>query len=128
MSNINRWTSNSEIFSADEEILTELTAEEGADISGGLTYYIGNKTDIGVNYSINGASQYLPPGEEYVYYYGDQPVVEYDYKIGAGYYLTQDYPNPGRNNFDRSGNSLFLTTGGSSANANLTANDSLVGE
>lgn len=122
MSKFDQMTFSHDIFSTDEEIFTDLTAAEGADISGGLTYAIGNKTDIGVNYSINGANQYLPPGKEYVYYYDDQPVVKYDSKIGPGYYVALRYPNPGKNNFDRSGKYLFLTTGSSDPVANVVAN------
>lgn len=103
----------------DEQLFTELTPEEGASISGGLAYYIGNKTNIGVNFSINNIPQYLPSGKEYVYYYDDQPEVKYDSIIGSGYKVEKKYPNPGKNNFDRYGNHLFLTTGSGGPVANL---------
>ena len=33
-----------------KQLFTELTPEEGAAVSGGATYYLGNKSGIGVNY------------------------------------------------------------------------------
>ncbi len=117
MSDIDQMISND-----GEQLFAELTAAEGANVSGGTNYsryYIGNKTDIGINYSIKGEKYYLSPGEEDYYYAKERPVVMYDSKIGRGYEVASRYLKPGKNNFDREGKYLFLTTGSSDPVANI---------
>lgn len=127
MSNIKPMTANSDVFSVDDEqLFAELTNAEGANISGGASYYLGNKSDITVNYNINGAKQALEPGEEFVYYYDEDPKVKYDRKIGTGYKETTKYLSPGNNNFDRDGSYLVLGTGNNgSVPVNLVSNSLL---
>jgi hypothetical protein len=123
MSNIDQITSSSDVFSVDDEqLFTELTSAEGANVSGGAAYYLGNKSDITVNYDINGAKQTLEPWEEFTYYYDEDPRVKYDSRIGSGYKVATKYLTPGNNNFDRNGNKLLLTTGNGGPVANIVAN------
>ncbi|MEH1940464.1 MAG: hypothetical protein V7L01_09640 [Nostoc sp.] len=111
MSNINNITSNSNYsVVGQEQLLTELTPEEGAVIEGGANFYLGNKSGIGVNYNINGQDEFLKPNAEVVYSYSQPPVVVYDNKIGPGYNPVVRNLKEGRNNFDRRGDDLILTT------------------
>lgn len=93
-----------------EQLFTELTPAEGAAIAGGATYYLGNKSGIGVNYLINGKKRYLAPGKEVKYSFYKAPYVRYDRKIGPGYQERYVRLKKGKNNFDRMGNYLILGT------------------
>ncbi len=108
--------SNIDKITAARQLFVDLTPEEGSTISGGATFYLGNKSGIGVNYTLNGQKGYLSPGQEYNFSYSQPPVVIYDKKIGAGYEPIVTNLAEGKNNFDRNGNDLILTTTGPIAN------------
>ena len=111
MSNIDKATSTSNYSVVDQEqLFTELTPEEGAVIEGGAYFYLGNKAGIGVNYTLNGQKKYLAPKAEVKYSFSKRPVVVYDKKIGPGYDPEVVKLVAGRNNFDRIGSDLILTT------------------
>ncbi|MCC5617164.1 hypothetical protein LC605_19175 [Nostoc sp. CHAB 5836] len=113
MSNINNLTSvSNNAVVGQEQLFTELTLEEGAVIEGGLRFNLGNKSDIEVNYDINGIKGFLNPDEEKTYSFFRAPTVSFDSKIGSGVVLKRVKLVPGNNNFDRIGKTLILGTGG----------------
>lgn len=87
-----------------EQLFSELTPAEGANISGG-TYYqysIENNTDRVVSFNINGTQQYVPPKGEVVNYYDKRSVVvKYDAKIGRGIEEVTKSIRPGEYDFYR---------------------------
>jgi hypothetical protein len=118
MSNINLTASNSDVFSVnDEQLFAELTSVEGANISGGTTdyYYIGNNTDINVNFYIEGDLKNLRSGRETRYSYDKKPKVTYDSLIGRGVkWVTTNLNSEQSYYFDRNGKNLFLIADGNS--------------
>jgi outer membrane receptor for Fe3+-dicitrate len=110
MLNINKNASNSSNSVVDESLFTDLSAEEASVVEGGANFYLGNKSGIGVNYTLNGQNQYLAAGAEVKYSFSNAPSVVFDRTIGAGYEPTVVKLGGERNNFDRRGNDLLLTT------------------
>lgn len=119
------------------QLFTELTSEEGANVSGGMSknqsfprpfplppysYTIDNKSGINVNFSFGGQDTVLQAGKTKTYTsFKSQVAVQYDEIIGPGYELEQATLKAGeRTSFDRNGVMLVLTAGGK-PNANLTA-------
>ncbi|MEH2321764.1 hypothetical protein [Nostoc sp.] len=113
MSNIDKLTSTSNYSAvSQEQLFTELTLEEGAVIEGGLTYDLGNNSDIPINFNINGKSHVLNPGVTKVYVRSTAPTVAFDSQIGPGYVPVSQklVSEPGQNIFDIivSSNTLIL--------------------
>ena len=117
-------------MTANEQLFTELTPEEGAAVSGGFQrYYVGNKSGIGVNYEIQYINRFGNPvrkkefvgsNKQDVFLSLNRPLVTFDSKIGSGVNLKAESLTPGKNNFDRAENFLILTTGENGPVANLT--------
>ncbi|MEH2378364.1 MAG: hypothetical protein V7K27_05585 [Nostoc sp.] len=121
MSNIDNITSNYSVV-GQEQLFTELTLEEGAVIEGGLTYDLSNNSGVGINYNINGKSDFLNPGDQTQYSYSTAPTVSFDSQIGSGYVPVYQklVSEPGENVFDVANVSTLVlissTPGGSSSN------------
>jgi hypothetical protein len=110
-----------QLTAIDEQLVTDLTATEGENASGGYGFYtLGNKSGIGVNYTINGRQEYLKPYEEKSFFFFYDPTVAFDRKIGPGYEPSYQTLSSKRQNFDRTGDYLLLTGGAGTPNANLT--------
>lgn len=108
----------------DEQLLSDLTAEESEQASGGFGYYtLGNKSGIDVNYTLSGKSFTLKPNETRTSFHWYAPTVVFDRKIGAGYELTYQTLTNHNQNFDRYAypyhDYLALTGGNGQPNANL---------
>jgi hypothetical protein len=94
--------SNFNLNTIDEQLLTDLTAEESEQASGGWGWYtIGNKSGLDVNYSINGEAKTLKPNETQTAFYWYDPTVAFDSKIGPGYEPTYQTLTKSVANFDR---------------------------
>lgn len=120
MSKINNITSTcNHSVVGQEQLFTELTPEEGAVIEGGADYSIGNKSVDRVDYTLNGQIQSLNPNQQVTYTLPQQPVVVYDRMIGLDYNPVILRLAEGKNNFDRNGDNLILTTD-SGANSGTT--------
>lgn len=124
MSKINNITSTcNHSVVGQEQLFIELTPEEGAMIKGGADYTISNKSDIVVGYTLNGQEQLLNPNQQVTYSSSSSlpqpPVVVYDRMIGPEYNPVILRLAEGKNNFDRNGNNLILTTD-SGANSGTT--------
>ncbi len=68
MSNIDQITSTSNLFAPDrEQLFTQLTEEQGANVTGGFwkkkTYKIGNKTRGTIRYLFNASLKKVRPGK-----------------------------------------------------------------
>ena len=110
------------------QLFTELTPEEGSNVSGGLglgfpkprfyAYNIYNKSGIDVNFTFGGKKTTLGAGKEQTYINLKPYVnVQYDEIIGPGYEVeTRTLKAGGKNSFDRNGVRLILTD---KVNANL---------
>ena len=98
-----------------EQLFTELTPAEGANISGG-TYYqysIENNTDRDISFNINGTQQYVPPKGEFVNYYDKRSVVvKYDAKIGRGIEEVRKSIRPGEYDFVRRNKDYLVLNSG----------------
>ncbi|WP_335213511.1 hypothetical protein [Nostoc sp.] len=111
MSNIDNITSKNSVV-GQEQLFTELTLEEGAVIEGGLTYDLSNNSGVGINYDINGTSDFLSPGDYRTYFYPTAPTVGFDSQIGPGYVPVYKklVSDPRQNVFDvANGSTLVLT-------------------
>ncbi len=102
MLNINQMTANEQLF-------TELTPAEGANISGGLDYKFRNRADALFPFTFNGVSQEVAPLSELVVQSNfDQAVIAYDQTIGPGYNLNSTVLRPGTTSIDRQGNTFLV--------------------
>lgn len=107
MSNINRMISND-----DQQLFTELTPAEGANVSGGYTYTIYNKSLIDVPFSFNGNNYEVDSGDEKSFYSRYQYAqVAYDSKIGPGYEPKYRSIKPGKSGFDQTAVDRLILTG-----------------
>ncbi len=124
--------SNFNLNTIDEQLLSDLTAEESEQASGGWGWYtLGNKSDIDVNYSINGEAKTIKPNETQTAFYWYDPTVSFDSKIGSGYEPIYQTLTSSVANFDRAyspyenivynpyGDHLVLTDGKNGPVANL---------
>ena len=119
----------------DNQLFTELTSEQGANVSGGMSndrllpipyplrrysYTIDNKSGINVNFSFGGQQKTLEAGKTGTYTsYRPSVAVEYDEIIGPGYNVEHKTLKAGETTgFDRNGVMLVLT-GGNQVNPNL---------
>lgn len=114
------------ISNDDQQLFTELTPAEGANVSGGYTYTIYNKSLIDVPFSFNGNNYEVDSGDERSFYSPyDYARVGYDSKIGAGYKPKYRWIEPGKSGFDQTAvDRLVLAgnlAGGSTPPAALTA-------
>ena len=99
--------------STSTQLFTDLTAEEGAAISGGFEYIIANRTDVRVPITFNGEQRAIAPLTDLVIQSNlNQAVVAYDGIIGPGFDLNAEVLSPGLSGFDRNGNELLLVKAG----------------
>lgn len=110
------------------QLFTELTPEEGSNVSGGwgwrpplYSYTIDNKSGIDINFTFGGRDTVLQAGKTQTYRsFKPNVEVQYDEIIGPGYDLEKATLKAGETtSFDRNGVMLVLTAGGQ-PNANLT--------
>lgn len=96
-------------MTANEQLFTELTLEEGANISGGLDYKFRNRADAIFPFTFNGVSHEVAPLSELVVQSNfDQAVIAYDQIIGPGYVVDAKVVRPGTTSIDRQGNTFLV--------------------
>ena len=100
---------HSNTSSTSTQLFTDLTAEEGAAVSGGANYILRNRSSAFFYPQFNGQNYEVPPlGEITISSGAPQAIIAYDQQIGPGYELNAQVVTPGVTTIDETPDRQFL--------------------